>query len=297
MNGRPGTPMSDERFERELQDFLDWQSGELAGAPSAEMMTTRVAGRVRPRGFAPIFERRTAILIATLALLAVAIAAAILANRPSQPPLPPMGNGPIMVAGLAYDPFTGEAGHVPCNCANDASWSADGERVAFMRWVGTVNGIWVADLAAGTERQLVDCTTCGTDGNLSMAADGSQVAYAIDGQVWLVDVASGAQRQVTQLETGREASSPTLSPGWPSRRLRHRGEPGIWAIGIDGSDLAQLSEDDAPSNPQWSPDGRSIAYGHFARRKGPAQGSPTSSGSSTSRPRCATSSGSARSAA
>ena len=121
-------------------------------------------------------------------------------------------------------------------------------------------------------RQLVDCTTCDTYGNVSMAADGSQVAYAIDGQVWLVDVASGARRQVTQLAPARVAVSPTLSPDGRRIAFVVEGEPGLWAIGIDGSDLVQLSDDEAPSDPAWSPDGRSIAYGHFAASEGPGAG-------------------------
>jgi hypothetical protein len=175
---------------------------------------------------------RVATIMAATVLLALVLAAAAVAGSRllADDARQPVGNGPIIVAGRAHDPYTdtGETWPDPCNCTTDASWSADGQRVAFRR----SSSIFVVDLKdpdGEPERQLGECSGCDDD-HISISADGSQVAFSDEGDIWLVDVETRARTRVTDLGKGRHARSPTLAPDGDRLAFVIDGEPGILSL-------------------------------------------------------------------
>lgn len=128
------------------------------------------------------------------------------------------------------------------------------------------------DAQGRPSRVLAEVT--GTIPNLSVAPDGSRVAYP---------VVSGprAHISVTSIDTGEtvQISGPTNvsgdAVGWSpdSRFITFAGTEGpqqrIFIAAADGSSVRALGKDLFPSNvtiadPTWSPDGQSIAFGQVA---------------------------------
>lgn len=270
-------------FERILAESVSGLGPLAPSAGAIERTLSRASKRrQRPRWLALIKEppmrresrlavgsptvRVAGIMVATILVALVLAAAAVAGSRLlTDDDDKAVGNGPIIVAGRAYDPYTdtGETESDPCNCTTDASWSADGQRVAFRR----SSRIYVTDLAdpAGeSERQLADCSGCDeVHDHISMAADGSSVAFTDEGDVWLADVEAGTRTQVTDLGEGRQARSPTLDPNGDRLAFVIDDEPGIWVADLAGGEPWQLTTDAgdaAPFEPAWSPDGRTIAY-------------------------------------
>ena len=275
--------MNDEQtFERSVVEGVSGMGPLSPSAGAIDRTITRARSRrQRPRWLALIKEppmrrasrlvvgsptaRVAAIIIATLLVALVLAAAAVAGSRLLTDDNGIVGNGPIIVAGRAYDPYTytGETGPDPCNCTTDASWSADGQRVAFRR-SSRIYVTELADPAGELERQLADCSGCdeATD-HISMAADGGSVAFTDAGDVWLADVETGTRTQVTDLGKGRRARAPTIAPEGDRLAFVIDDEPGIWVIDLAGGEPWQLTTDAgdaAPFEPAWSPDGRTIAY-------------------------------------
>ena len=226
--------ISDERFDRELATVLDQLAGELTGAPSVGEMQERLAARalvgIRPDR---VFAGRRFVLLVALVMLTLAALATMLVAGLSRPTVDPLGNGPIIVAGVAYDPVTGKMGADPCDCTTDATWSADGTRVAFRR----SSQILVTDLAQKRVRELGECSGCDeSHDHISIASDGSVVAFTDDGDVWLVDVESGMRTRVTELGNDRQARSPTMAPDGERLAFFVEREPGIWVVDVHGGD-------------------------------------------------------------
>ena len=151
-------------FERLVADSVSGIGPLAPSAGAIERTISRAEGRrQRPRWLALIKQppmrrasriavgsptaRVATVMLATILLALMLAAAAVAGSRLLADDKDTVGNGPIIVAGTAYDPYTGEIGPDPCDeCAADASWSADGQRVAFRR----SSRIYVADLAEGS---------------------------------------------------------------------------------------------------------------------------------------------------
>ena len=85
MTGQTLDPMGDDRFDRELHSFLDWDTNVIPGAPSRAEMVDRLASRMSTLGAGRkrqgiSWSPQTLRLIVVLALLAALIAGAIYAG-------------------------------------------------------------------------------------------------------------------------------------------------------------------------------------------------------------------------
>jgi Tol biopolymer transport system component len=98
-------------------------------------------------------------------------------------------------------------------------------------------------------------------GEPAYSADGSRIAFELDGDIYTIAADGTDLRQVTG-GPDRD-SSPAFSPTGTSLVFSRAGPGGtdIFAIGVDGSGLTQLTTD--PGNdydPTWSPNGRLVAF-------------------------------------
>jgi Tol biopolymer transport system component len=106
---------------------------------------------------------------------------------------------------------------------------------------------------------------------LSIAQDGKRLAFAglgLNSQIWAQPVRAdgspaGAARALTS-DTSRRNSVPVISPDGArvAYMSSRRGEgPNLWMMDVDGEHPLQLTSDSQfESQPEWSSDGRRIAY-------------------------------------
>jgi hypothetical protein len=155
------------------------------------------------------------------------------------------------------------------------SWSADGERIAFLHGVAVPGGerATTADIytvaAAGTDvRQLTSGPAI--DAFPVFSPDGTKIAFQSDraGQadVYVMDADGSNVTRLTDLDDDpRDDYQPTWS-GLGDRIAFVRGEvppggPGeLWVIDADGSNGHVLLDRPLVSFPAWSPDGTRIAF-------------------------------------
>jgi Tol biopolymer transport system component len=255
---------SDGQFDSQLRTFLAWQAGQIAGAPSAEEMASRVAASLHSGAGRRRVSARTVLwAAAVVVLLAIAlVSAAILAER-QRPPSTPI-NGDLVLqdrhpaaCGLdRVDPATGVHRTLlpkPPGCGTDdfpgleyqLSASADGRRVAYT--VGRFCG---------------GCPNTPTPENL--AREG----------VWLLDPGTGASTKVDGCGDAECFMVAAVSPD--GRMLAYRTRPfgpdkvvTLSIVDLGSGRKVTVQADDA-ADLRWSPDGSILAYTVFVCENAPA---------------------------
>lgn len=153
-----------------------------------------------------------------------------------------------------------------------AAVSADGRRVAFCSERSGAFEIWTMRADGSGETQVTDAggylvfpdfNPAGT----KIASSGSK-SGAEESDVYVTNLATGRTRALTQQPPGGgvfNGDFPAYSPD--GRRIafvsERSGSAQIWVMNADGSHERQLTFDDTWKGqlPDWSPDGKWIAYG------------------------------------
>jgi dipeptidyl aminopeptidase/acylaminoacyl peptidase len=173
---------------------------------------------------------------------------------------------------------------LPSDCELvEPAWSPDGRQIAFVRgdsgllrsMRGDSGGVLRSTFSLylresdGTVRRLTGCGTCGRyfGGYLSWSPDGSWIAFSRHSgprgaqSLWAVNTADGKLRRLTDCQ-----SCADLYPDWgPNGQLivfsrMAQGGASLYTVRPDGSQLTKITNSTAAANPQWSPDGRQIAF-------------------------------------
>lgn len=139
-----------------------------------------------------------------------------------------------------------------------SSISRDGSRIVF--WYDR-REIWTID-ADGTNRRPVP--NGGGVATPSISPNGERIAFSRSGDIWVMGFDGSGPTQITS-ETGF-ANSPSWSPDGERIAFELEREAGGWdvyTIGVDGSDLVQVTSLDLARDnldPAYSPDGARLAY-------------------------------------
>ncbi len=149
------------------------------------------------------------------------------------------------------------------------AWRRDGGALAWTTLTSAGTRIQIKELGSGRLQTLV-ATPDGLNITPAWSSDGSAIVYA-HGQengtdLWIASVTGGEGRRVT-VGRGSDNTSPTVSPD--GRRVAftsgRTGHPDLYVADLDGTNTDALTdigldEDSYRAGPDWSGDGRAIAF-------------------------------------
>ncbi len=168
------------------------------------------------------------------------------------------------------------------------AWGPDGATIVYSTFGNVVSRIVLIDLATGRSRTLATAARNTLFITPEFAPDGKSIVFSrssdTGSDIYTVGLTGSDMPRRLSDGKGTENTNPTLSPDgrrivFVSGRLGH---PELYIMDSDGTNVGQLTEYDFADNnyrsdPDWSPDGRSIAYqerlrGRFQIRTIPAAG-------------------------
>jgi dipeptidyl aminopeptidase/acylaminoacyl peptidase len=124
---------------------------------------------------------------------------------------------------------------------NQPRWSPDSQRIAFVSDRDDKSQIFLISPFGGEAEKLTDSKTAVQ--SFQWSPDGRRIAFV-------------ASRELTAEEEKREKEKDDAQVIDKNHRYSS-----LWIIDLESKKTAELVKtDDVPSDPQWSPDGRSIAY-------------------------------------
>jgi len=187
---------------------------------------------------------------AALALLALSLASSAPAAQP--PPKATLALTRSAPPGGVYLLARGRL-RLLARAADDASWSPDGRRLAYVApGAGAATDLFVAD-ADGTHRGRITWTEGVDETSPSWSPDGTRLVVERGGQIVTVRSDGSGERV---LAAGME---PAWSPG--GRRIAYSDGDDLFVVWARGGGIRRLvSALGSQSAPAWSPDGRRLAY-------------------------------------
>ncbi len=159
---------------------------------------------------------------------------------------------------------------------SDPAWSPDGGMIAFERWTGDQTELFLMDANGRAKRKLVPGFTKGEYSAPAWSPNGQQIAFLrcvceigdIRTSLYTVNRSGRGLRRLVGGVSTKDISAPKWSPDG-SMLLFERG-PGAgpdstFVINARGDGLRRIATN--TDYPDWSPDGRSIAFatGHPGR--------------------------------
>jgi Tol biopolymer transport system component len=157
------------------------------------------------------------------------------------------------------------------------AWSANGAELAYLAGhppglnVPTSLALYLVDANGNNPRELVSCADCAgsnLDNSIAWSPDGSRIALprqtGLAQDLWLVDVKTGALSRLTDCAgTACADAGAEWSRGGQAIVFTRsvRGQvASIYTIRPDGRHLRLIAAVAGAQDPQWSPDGREIAF-------------------------------------
>jgi Tol biopolymer transport system component len=197
------------------------------------------------------------------------------------------GAGALLTAAALAAPaqaaFPGANGRIAYEQAPSVVLTRTPAAVVHPYWDGSE--IWTSDAAGGDAKPLVHSDEQRSAHDPSISPDGTRVAYVesaeVDSRTQQIRVIGldGSNDHVVVSDDDSFVSAPAWSPdgkqlvyvlpgnGDDDRELRAAGTPGffdsLWVANVDGSGVPvriDLAWEGNPDNPQWSPNGKWIAF-------------------------------------